>query len=193
MTKYRAAGQALADALRAAGFPVLSERDDEYAWFGWPPHGTGHTVLLVPLDPTAPGYAQELATALAELRRTADLGSYATAALRTVARAESSGGRYIDKDGQPIDLLTWGRLVEDEEYCTLAQTTVGESFVLTKYHGDILPACDRQPFGTAVNFREVALYDTKEAALAGHAAIVGNLRRTAGQKRLEETEGKPVT
>jgi hypothetical protein len=102
-----------------------------------------------------------------------------------------SGLRYVDPDGNDIDLMEWGRRFEDLAGRTVEETEVrmpdGQlATVRTLWLGLVEPDNLRlRLFGTAVAFgerdpqmafREVRTYDTKEDAEQGHAEVVVLLR-----------------
>lgn len=43
--------------------------------------------------------------------------------------------QYYDRQGQPMNLLDWGRRFEDMEYKIVKQTTIGEFFISTVWLG----------------------------------------------------------
>ncbi len=85
---------------------------------------------------------------------------------------------YVDRDGQPIGVMEWGRLFEDQAGRTLAEDAVTRGRVLrTCWTGFVCPAANIRPFGSALRLAddrvfEVAQYDTKEEAMDGHRRLV---------------------
>lgn len=43
--------------------------------------------------------------------------------------------KYFDKEGKPIDLMTWGRLFEDENYKVIKQQQIGDYLISTVWMG----------------------------------------------------------
>lgn len=103
---------------------------------------------------------------------------------------EDIAPRYVDRDGNPIDLMEWGKRFEDHGYKIVAEETVtvtaGSSIqVRTVWVGIICPCLDEQPFTTGVRveggrFTTVAQYDTLEEALVGHRDVVIRMRKPNG-------------
>ena len=88
---------------------------------------------------------------------------------------------YYDRQGRPIILCHWVRLLEDADYRRVARTTFGGDQVLvsTVWVGVSIVGC-RGIFETMV-FRadepgeNRILHDTEEEALAGHQEVVEQL------------------
>lgn len=103
---------------------------------------------------------------------------------------------YFDKDGQPIDARTLGRLLSDDSYRGVALTEVGETSVSTVWLGINHRFDEKGPpliFETMVfgfpfsgptppvfderwHSLECHRYATLEEALAGHARVVESVR-----------------
>lgn len=92
---------------------------------------------------------------------------------------------YYDRQGQPIDLYTWGRLLEDHEYKVIEHTMVGQWLVSTVWLGLDHNHWGKPPlifetmvFDGAVPGRdmyrewEVRRYATEEDARRGHSDMV---------------------
>lgn len=98
----------------------------------------------------------------------------------------SSAGFY-DFDGNPITALQWSALFEDLAGRTLAEDYVGARGIKTVWLGHVVPSVDTlRLYGSAlVNngqyVKELACYDNRAEALAGHARLVEALR-------MEETD-----
>ena len=94
---------------------------------------------------------------------------------------------YADKHGQPLELEAWALLHEDDQYCTIDRTEVGEVLVSTVWIG--MPAFG-QMFETMVFWITTHLngdlpverYDTLSQAQAGHDQMVARMREQAGER-----------
>lgn len=98
--------------------------------------------------------------------------------------------QYYNRDGEPISAQTWAGLNRNEEYQRLAHTHVGNYLVSTIWLGiDMGFSGTGKPiiFETMVfdqgpgskrpwNDLEQRRYATEEEALAGHAALVEEVR-----------------
>lgn len=78
---------------------------------------------------------------------------------------------YFDMDGQPIDLLEWGRRMGDMDARTVALDDIPNGTLRTVWLGFVDHSSCARLFGTAAkrdNIVELEQYDTKAEALAGH-------------------------
>ncbi|MET0698967.1 MAG: hypothetical protein ABWY93_04825 [Mycobacterium sp.] len=94
---------------------------------------------------------------------------------------------FLNREGEPIDVREWGRLLEDLAYRTVDTTDVvmpdeRRATVRTMWLGHTNPVLSHcRLFGSAVQIHdrplfEAGLYDTEEQALLGHAHLVTQLR-----------------
>jgi hypothetical protein len=91
---------------------------------------------------------------------------------------------FYDRDGQPIDVLTWGAMFEDGPGRTVANDQVGRYRITTMWLGtDDDPEPGRLPliYGSAL-FRGKALEEeirtaTEVAARAAHDQLLAEVRR----------------
>lgn len=95
---------------------------------------------------------------------------------------------FLDRHGQPIDVLEWGRQFEDSEGRTLARTRIdAHRHVVTIWDGVPEPVYSNCVFGTALlvdgrmsgRFEE-GRWPTEDAALAGHEQYVAMVRDHLG-------------
>lgn len=86
---------------------------------------------------------------------------------------------YYDREGKPVELLEWARLLEDADYREVVVDTVGATVVSTVWLG-IDPVGDGFIFETAVYQEGKALeqhrYRTEAEAVAGHAEVLVRIR-----------------
>jgi len=90
--------------------------------------------------------------------------------------------RYFDRQGNPMELLEWGRKLEDHEYKRVRKTTLPDGkWVSTVWLGldhNLLLRGPRAIFETMVFESEggadcdMERYSTEEEAIAGHEAMV---------------------
>ena len=93
---------------------------------------------------------------------------------------------YYDRQGRPLLLCQWMKLLGDESYRVVARTTLGEGQLLvsTVWIGMSIVGC-RGTFETMV-FRadgpgeDRELHDTEDEALAAHREIVSRLMDQEG-------------
>lgn len=104
---------------------------------------------------------------------------------------------YYDRSGKPLfdDIMTWGRLRDDESYMRLGYDRIGDVEVITVWQGINLTMGADPPhlFETMVFGGEDAFgdlggrrYATEQEAHEGHARVVANL--CAGQPPWSEGE-----
>jgi hypothetical protein len=102
---------------------------------------------------------------------------------------------YFDRAGQPIELERWAELWSKDEYRFLARDVVGNVTVITIWTGvDPMCAATDEPctapiFETGVvpidKLKRIDVrreYVTEAAALAGHRAVVDELRGIRGEE-----------
>lgn len=80
---------------------------------------------------------------------------------------------YFDPDGEPIDLMTWARLMEQPDRRLVAVDTVGGHTLKTMYLGFVDPLVNARLYGSAVfapRPQEVEGYDSRQDAINGHRA-----------------------
>jgi hypothetical protein len=95
---------------------------------------------------------------------------------------------YFNKDGDPIDLREWARLLDDADYERVALTTLGDSEVSTVWlgldhsfgPGPIL-IFETMVFGGPLSSEEER-YTTLAQAQAGHEAMVERVRVAAAEQ-----------
>ncbi len=110
--------------------------------------------------------------------------------------------QYYDRQGQPMNLLDWGRRFEDMEYKIVKQTTIGEFFISTVWFGLNYSFGDGPPmiFETMIfqhgqeteneldGFQE--RYATEAEAEAGHAgAVAAVISYLAGETQKDSQQG----
>jgi len=88
-----------------------------------------------------------------------------------------NGVVFVGMAGEELTLEEWGALYEDYPRRVIASTVIGEDSVLrTVWLGGPLPD---PVFGSALfragGIAEVGQYDTHEAAVAGHNALVARM------------------
>ena len=95
---------------------------------------------------------------------------------------------FWDRDGNPIDALTWGRMYGDFEGRVIQRTTVGDVDVLTVWLG--VDEYDRQPpgiFGTVIHRGTSVDHETRSAteaeALVAHRVTVHYVQTTRRRDR----------
>jgi hypothetical protein len=105
---------------------------------------------------------------------------------------------FYDINGHPLEVVEWAILREDSSYSTMAETQVTmpdgvTAWVKTVWLGYVDDFIDgAKMFGTAVglgdgSLMEVAVYDTREQALDGHAHQVVALRGGTRPRRYHNT------
>lgn len=105
---------------------------------------------------------------------------------------------YYDKDGNPIDLMTWGNLIEDRFYSVLAHDQVGPFRISTVWMGLDHNWCQHEihifetmifadnPSHELDHYQK--RYSNKEAALKGHAQTLRMTKmRYASMQRDQES------
>lgn len=89
---------------------------------------------------------------------------------------------YYDIDGNPIEMLEWAELFEDDSYKRVALDEIGDVQVSTVWLGLDHNWADGPPiiFETMVFGGDMdqcmQRYSTKEAALQGHQLLVDHIR-----------------
>ena len=85
---------------------------------------------------------------------------------------------YYDRDGQPIDMERWVRLMEDPGYKVIAKTVVGDAEVSTvwlgldhSFGGSVPIIFETMIFGGALDENQWR-YATEDEARQGHAEKV---------------------
>jgi hypothetical protein len=87
-----------------------------------------------------------------------------------------------DKQGKPIDLLEWTRLIEDTEYCRVGRTKVRSCVVSTIWLGldhqfdDGPPLIFETMIDTGDGWEDTRRYSTLEEAQKGHAVAVAEMK-----------------
>lgn len=85
---------------------------------------------------------------------------------------------YFDRQGHPIDVLTWADRRSDPKYMIVAEDQADGVVIRTVWVGLRNPLVDSDLFATAVRpvdsprFRHVMLWPDEDAAMHGHAAVV---------------------
>lgn len=89
---------------------------------------------------------------------------------------------YYDRQGQPIDMMTWVVLFEDTAGRVIGKTEVGEATVSTvwlgldhNFFGGPPLIFETMVFGGPLD-QEQARYSTEDQALAGHEQMVVKVR-----------------
>lgn len=90
----------LIELMTIAGWTRVGGRTNAYTRLSWPPDAHRNASLLVPLDPTAPEYPEQIAALLVELDDAAHLGRTA----RTVL--DALGGPLATPSTEPTGFLT---------------------------------------------------------------------------------------
>jgi hypothetical protein len=111
------------------------------------------------------------------------------------------GHLYYDKQGEPIDLMTWAGLVEDPEYARVALDEVDLYVISTVWlgidHNFYRPGGPPYIFETMVFLEGSAedmsmwRYPTEAAALAGHEATCAEIRER--DRQVAEEHAMPVS
>lgn len=104
-------------------------------------------------------------------------------------------GMYYDIDGNPLELLDWARLFEDDEYKRIAATHVGDVWISTVWLG-----LNHSPWGHGppVIFETMIFPEqeyqvrtsTKEAALAEHDQAVAYVESGEYARWVRALEGE---
>jgi hypothetical protein len=89
---------------------------------------------------------------------------------------------YYDRQGQPIDMMTWAQMFEDKAVKVVAQTKVGDVLVSTAWLGldhNFLGGppliFETMVFGGLLD-QEQERYSTEAQALAGHDQMVAKVK-----------------
>lgn len=108
---------------------------------------------------------------------------------------------YYDRNGNPIELLEWGRLFEDEKYTIVKEDRIGKYYIKTVWRGHDLDlfnaaklifetiAMDEEhpkngKLSDLPNYK--GMYSTEEQAIEGHNQIVEMCKVTAFQRNQNE-------
>lgn len=87
---------------------------------------------------------------------------------------------YYDKDGQPIDQSTWGRLFQNRDYKVIQQDVVNGQFISTVWLGinhamsdERIAIFESMVFPEdSMSEEECVRYATESEALAGHQTLL---------------------
>jgi hypothetical protein len=112
--------------------------------------------------------------------------------------------RYFDRQGKPIELMEWARLLDDHDYKIIKQETVGRYFISTVWLGlnhnwirEGLPLIfetmifhenkesfsEEDPFGDYIE-----RYYTEEEALSCHEALVNKIKQFLEEEKAMDSQ-----